>query len=69
MGSKKCLQYSEQKIAQNFLKFAFAISENVNNEVSENEKNKIDADAEFLENRIIQYEKLFKLKHNKNWWN
>ena len=32
-------------------------------------KKQIDADVEFFENRIKQYEELLKVKHNENWWN
>ena len=35
----------------------------------QNEKKQIDADVEFFENRIKQYEELLKVKHNENWWN
>ena len=35
----------------------------------QNEKKQIDADVEFFENRIKQYEELLKLQHNENWWN
>ena len=33
------------------------------------EKKPIDADIDFFENRIKQYEELLKVKHNENWWN
>lgn len=33
------------------------------------EKKHIDADIDFFENRIKQYEELLKIKHNENWWN
>ena len=29
----------------------------------------IDADVDFFENRIKQYEKLLKIEHKENWWN
>lgn len=29
----------------------------------------IDADVEFFENRIKQYEELLRIEHNENWWN
>lgn len=32
-------------------------------------KKQIDADIDFFENRIKQYEELLKVKHNENWWN
>lgn len=35
----------------------------------QNEKKQIDADIDFFENRIKQYEELLKVKHNENWWN
>ena len=35
----------------------------------QNEKKQIDADVDFFENRIKQYEELLKVKHNENWWN
>lgn len=35
----------------------------------QNEKKQIDADIEFFENRIKQYEELLKVKHSENWWN
>ena len=33
------------------------------------EKSLIDADVDFFEDRIRQYEELLKVEHNKNWWN
>ena len=33
------------------------------------EKSLIDADMNFFEDRIKQYEELLKLENNKNWWN
>ena len=33
------------------------------------EKLLIDADVDFFEDRIRQYEELLKVEHNKNWWN
>lgn len=33
------------------------------------EKSLTDADVEFFEDRIKQYEELLKIKHEKNWWN
>jgi len=33
------------------------------------EKKQIDADIDFFENRIKQYEELLKIRHNENWWN
>ena len=33
------------------------------------EKSLIDADVEFFEDRIKQYEELLKIKHEENWWN
>ena len=33
------------------------------------EKSLIDADVDFFENRIKQYEKLLKIEHKENWWN
>lgn len=33
------------------------------------EKSLIDADIDFFEFRIKQYEDLLKIKHNENWWN
>lgn len=33
------------------------------------EKSLIDADIDFFEDRIKQYEELLKLENNKNWWN
>lgn len=33
------------------------------------EKSLIDADVDFFEDRIKQYEDLLKLEHNENWWN
>ena len=33
------------------------------------EKSLIDADINFFEDRIKQYEELLKVKHNENWWN
>ena len=35
----------------------------------QNEKSLIDADVDFFEDRIKQYEDLLKLEHNENWWN
>ena len=35
----------------------------------EKEKSLIDADVDFFEDRIRQYEELLKVEHNKNWWN
>ena len=35
----------------------------------QNEKKQIDADVDFFENRIKQYEELLKVNHNENWWN
>ena len=35
----------------------------------QNEKKQIDADVDFFENRIKQYEELLKVQHNENWWN
>lgn len=32
------------------------------------EKSFVDADIEFFENRIRQYEELLKIQHNENWW-
>ena len=32
-------------------------------------KKQIDADVNFFENRIKQYEELLKVKHNGKWWN
>ncbi len=32
-------------------------------------KSLIDADVEFFEDRIRQYERLLKIEHNENWWN
>jgi hypothetical protein len=33
------------------------------------EKSLIDADVDFFEDRIRQYEELLKIEHNENWWN
>jgi len=33
------------------------------------EKSLIDADVDFFEDRIIQYEELLGLEHDENWWN
>ena len=33
------------------------------------EKSLIDADVEFFEDRIKQYEELLKIEHEENWWN
>lgn len=33
------------------------------------EKSLIDADIDFFEDRIGQYEKLLNIEHNENWWN
>ena len=33
------------------------------------EKSLIDADVDFFEDRIGQYEDLLKIEHNENWWN
>lgn len=33
------------------------------------EKSLIDADVDFFEDRIKQYEELLKVEHNENWWN
>lgn len=33
------------------------------------EKSLIDADVDFFEDRIKQYEELLKIKHDENWWN
>ena len=33
------------------------------------EKSLIDADVDFFEDRIRQYEDLLKIEHNENWWN
>ena len=33
------------------------------------EKSLIDADVDFFEDRIKQYEELLKIKHEENWWN
>ena len=33
------------------------------------EKKQIDADIDFFENRIKQYEELLKVEHYENWWN
>jgi hypothetical protein len=33
------------------------------------EKSLTDADVEFFEDRIKQYEELLKIEHNENWWN
>ena len=33
------------------------------------EKSLIDADVDFFEDRIKQYEELLKIEHNENWWN
>ena len=33
------------------------------------EKSLIDADVDFFEDRIRQYEELLKLEHDENWWN
>lgn len=33
------------------------------------EKSLIDADVDFFEDRIRQYEELLKVEHNENWWN
>ena len=33
------------------------------------EKSLIDADVDFFENRIKQYEELLKIEHKENWWN
>ena len=33
------------------------------------EKSLIDADVDFFEDRIRQYEELLKVEYNKNWWN
>ena len=33
------------------------------------EKSLTDADIDFFENRIRQYEELLKVEHNENWWN
>ena len=33
------------------------------------EKSFIDADVDFFENRIKQYEQLLKIEHKENWWN
>lgn len=33
------------------------------------EKSLIDADVDFFEDRIKQYEELLKVQHNENWWN
>ena len=33
------------------------------------EKSLIDADIDFFEDRIRQYEKLLNIEHNENWWN
>ena len=35
----------------------------------EKEKSLIDADVDFFEDRIGQYEELLKVKHYENWWN
>ena len=35
----------------------------------EKEKSLIDADVDFFEDRIRQYEELLKVEYNKNWWN
>ena len=35
----------------------------------EKEKSLIDADVDFFEDRIKQYEELLKIEHNENWWN
>ena len=35
----------------------------------EKEKSLIDADVEFFEDRIKQYEELLKIEHEENWWN
>jgi hypothetical protein len=32
-------------------------------------KSLTDADVDFFEDRIGQYEELLKVEHNKNWWN
>lgn len=33
------------------------------------EKSLVDADVDFFEDRIRQYEELLKIEHNENWWN
>ena len=33
------------------------------------EKSLVDADVDFFEDRIRQYERLLKIEHNENWWN
>lgn len=33
------------------------------------EKSLIDADVDFFEDRIRQYEELLRIEHNENWWN
>ena len=33
------------------------------------QKSLIDADMDFFEDRVRQYEDLLKIKHNENWWN
>ena len=33
------------------------------------EKSLVDADVDFFEDRIRQYEKLLNVEHNENWWN
>lgn len=33
------------------------------------EKSLVDADVDFFEDRIRQYEDLLKIEHNENWWN
>lgn len=35
----------------------------------QNEKSLTDADVDFLEGRIGQYEELLKVEHHENWWN
>lgn len=35
----------------------------------QNEKSLTDADVDFLEDRIGQYEELLKVEHHENWWN
>ena len=32
-------------------------------------KSLTDADVDFFEDRIKQYEELLKIEHNENWWN